>query len=234
MFLYFKAAHEKSHHSNVGQVNPDDLSSSIDNVWNALYCVVLAIWSTIMIEMWKRKESEIAHLWNMKGYIGNDSERVEYRSEYVICPETHHYKKETFSNAYLRRIFVELPTIISAIGIFIGVYYAYYRYMHSHTSMVSSLVSAAIYAIVIILLGTTYKAIANLLATWENHRFQQEWENSLITKVFSFQFVNSYIALFAFAFAEQNFNTLAYNVAIFIIVKQIAMNLVEVFIPIFT
>ena len=56
----------------------------------------------------------------------------------------------------------------------------------------------------------------------------------MITKAFVFQFVNSYIALFAFAFAEQNFNNLAYNVAIFIIVKQIAMNLVEVFIPIFS
>jgi hypothetical protein len=31
-----------------------------------------------MIEMWKRKESEIAHLWNMKGYKGNDEERKDF------------------------------------------------------------------------------------------------------------------------------------------------------------
>lgn len=167
----------------------------------------------------------------MKGIVGNDSERVEYKSELVICPETKNYKKENFNNAYIRRLFVEFPTIISAIAIFIGVYYGYYRYIHTHTGSAASLISAVIYSIIIIVLGVVYKKVAILLVNWENHRLQQDWEDSLITKAFAFQFVNSYIALFAFAFAEQNFNTLAYNVAIFIIVKQIAMNLVDVFIP---
>lgn len=69
-------------------VNAESLIASIDNVWNSLYCIILAIWSTIMIEMWKRKEHEIAHMWNMKGYVGNDSERPEFKSELVVCPET--------------------------------------------------------------------------------------------------------------------------------------------------
>jgi hypothetical protein len=26
----------------------------------------MALWSTILIEAWKRRQNEIAHLWNMK------------------------------------------------------------------------------------------------------------------------------------------------------------------------
>lgn len=67
------------------------LKNSLDNIWNCLYCILLALWSTIMYEMWKRKEHEIAHLWNMKDYIGNDSERPDYKSEYIIDPKTKDY-----------------------------------------------------------------------------------------------------------------------------------------------
>jgi hypothetical protein len=36
----------------------------------------MAIWSTVMIEVWKRREHEIAHLWNMKGNSKNDDTEV--------------------------------------------------------------------------------------------------------------------------------------------------------------
>jgi hypothetical protein len=61
--------------------------------------------------------------------------------------------------------------------------------------------------------------VAKFLATWENHRYNEDWETSLATKNFSFQFVNAYIALFNIAFAEQNFNRLAYTLAIILVLK---------------
>lgn len=38
---------------------------TLDNPYNCLYCIILAVWMTVFIEMWKRRESEIAHMWNM-------------------------------------------------------------------------------------------------------------------------------------------------------------------------
>ena len=32
---------------------------NIDNPYNCLYCLVMAVWSTLFIEMWKRRENEI-------------------------------------------------------------------------------------------------------------------------------------------------------------------------------
>ena len=40
------------------------------------------------------------------------------------------------------------------------------------------------------------------MANWENHKYQQDWEDSLISKNFAFQFVNSNIALFSIAFKD--------------------------------
>lgn len=58
-----------------------------------------------------------------------------------------------------------------------------------------------------------------MMANWENHRYNEDYENSLVSKHFAFQFVNSNIALFSIAFYEQNFNKLALNLAIILAVK---------------
>ncbi len=57
------------------------------------------------------------------------------------------------------------------------------------------------------------------MANWENHKFLQDWENSLASKKIAFAFVNSNIALFAIAFYQQSFNQLAYSLAIILAVK---------------
>ena len=85
----------------------------------------------------------------------------------------------------------------------------------------------------IVILSTIYSAVALALTQWENHQFEDDWEDSLIIKNFSFQFVNAYIALFTMAFAEQDFNKLAYNLAIIIAAKQIGTNLLDVVMPFF-
>lgn len=42
-------------HADKNKVSSVAITSSIDNIWNLLYCIFLALWSTIMTEMWKRR-----------------------------------------------------------------------------------------------------------------------------------------------------------------------------------
>jgi hypothetical protein len=49
-----------------------------------------------------------------------------------------------------------------------------------------------------------YRTIAAYLTNWENHRTQTDYENSLIIKIFLFQFVNSYTSLFYVGFFKRN------------------------------
>ena len=63
-----------------------EIRNALDTPLCVIYCIILAIWATVMMEVWKRREHELAHIWNMKGYVGHDSERSDYQFEYVIDP----------------------------------------------------------------------------------------------------------------------------------------------------
>lgn len=75
--------------------------------------------------------------------------------------------------------------------------------------MASSIGASILNALIIIVLDYFYKKLATMMVNWENHKYADDWENSLITKNFSFKFVNSNIALLSTAFYVQDFNTLA-------------------------
>ena len=57
---------------------------TVDNPFNCLYCIIMAVWSTIFIEVWKRREFEIGLLWNMNTFKGEDQERPEFKADFFI------------------------------------------------------------------------------------------------------------------------------------------------------
>ena len=111
-------------------MNSDDKMKTAGDIletpFNFVYAIFLAIWATVMMEVWKRRESELAHIWRMKGYVGNDAERPDFKYEYVVDKVTSKHKKVSFINSYLRRVLVELPVIILSYGTCIGIYIGYY------------------------------------------------------------------------------------------------------------
>ena len=129
----------------------------VDTPWNSLYCIILALWSTIMVEMWKRKEHEIAHLWHMKGYKGVDSERPDYKADYVVDSKTKIIKKRSTTNTYLRRLLIELPTVCISIAVVVGFFIGYSKYKLTYTDDINSYGSAIVNALIIIILGVIYK-----------------------------------------------------------------------------
>ncbi len=123
----------------------------------------------------------------MTGYKGNDAERPEYQADLVIDMKQKSARKKNVVNTYFRRLTGELPTIIVAIAIVILCFWGYYRFSHDNEgSAAFSLGSSLINASVIIVLGVIYRALAVVLVNWENHKYSEDWENSLISKNFAF------------------------------------------------
>lgn len=60
----------------------------------------------------------------------------------------------------------------------------------------------------ITVLNSVYQMVAIGLTKWENHRTDTEYEDSLVAKLFAFQFVNSYSSLFYIAFLKSNIRIL--------------------------
>lgn len=58
-------------------------------------------------------------------------------------------------------------------------------------------------ALLIDLLNRIYSFLAEALSEWENHRTDSAFEDSMISKIFVFQFINSYASFFYLAFIAQ-------------------------------
>ena len=43
-------------------------SVSVDSPYNCLYSLLMALWSTAFMEVWKRREAEISNMWRMENY----------------------------------------------------------------------------------------------------------------------------------------------------------------------
>ena len=66
-----------------------------------------------------------------------------------------------------------------------------------------ALIPVVIHAIIIMILNQLiYSRIANVLTEWENHKTDEDFENSLILKRFLFEAFDCYISLFYLAFFE--------------------------------
>ena len=81
----------------------------------------------------------------------------------------------------------------------------------------------------IVLYGSIYRKIAFYAVNRENHRFEQEHENSLIMKLYVFEFVNSYFGLMYYSFFKNQFFNVTLNLISIQAFKQVAMNVIEFF-----
>jgi hypothetical protein len=73
---------------------------------------------------------------------------------------------------------------------------------------------------IIFVLGVIYNILAVVVCRIENHEFENEYENSLIFKDFIFQFLNSYLILFYYAYYKQSFSLVSSNILSLTISKQ--------------
>ena len=90
-------------------------------------------------------------------------------------------------------------------------------------------IPSVINALLIITFGFVYKRLCHYLVLKENHRYFSSFENSMINKIYMFQFVNNYISNFVIIFYNQNFAMLTTNLVTVMVFKQVFNNVIEYF-----
>jgi len=180
----------------------NDLPMTIDTPWACLYCLVMALWSAALMEAWKRRQNEFAHIWEMSTTERDESIRPEFKADYVISSRTKAVSMINTAKTRTRRFFSEIPITLLSVGAVIGCFIGNVIFQRDNTSTNDSIASSIISAVIIIVLGEIYEYVAVLMANWENHKYEDEYQDSLISKFFVFQFVNSNIALFFIAFYQ--------------------------------
>ena len=171
---------------------------------------LMAMWSVVFLEHWKRTEKNTALKWGMIGFEENEVTRPQFEGERILSPVNGkpvlYYPREKRA----RQEFVSSAVIYAFILVVIAVIASIFALriaIHATKATLagvelSSVVASVLLALQIQVLNGYFSDVAIKLTNKENHRTDTEYEDALIAKTFSFQFVNSYASLFYIAFIK--------------------------------
>ncbi|XP_074650547.1 anoctamin-7-like isoform X3 [Tubulanus polymorphus] len=230
LYLSIKRSHfASSTHPNTANVNQTSISQlvetfkdvlsvikeSFDNEITPYFALIICLWGTIFLELWKRKNATLAYEWDVDNFEISEPDRPEFvgtktRPDPVTKEDSHYYPL----NRKLIKFFVSasfvllmiLMVIISVVAVIVYRVFLDVDYCNSgklsgiECLLASTICSSLLNAISILLLGKLYDFLAVKLTDWENHRTKTAYDDALIIKMFSFQFVNSYASCFYIAF----------------------------------
>lgn len=201
---------------------------------NGFYAIFVVLWTTYFVESWKRKENKIADSWLMRDFQDPTTEREEFKAAMFIDQETKSTDKVSRFNTYFRQVFLGIPVSVFFICMVVATQVLmkswndanideYGKDVPYHLRFTPSIVNVAL----IFIYGAIYKVVAQKLVDGENHRYESAYEDSLINKMYMFQFINSYISNYIIAYWVRDFGILAQNLVVIMVFKQVGANIAE-------
>ena len=64
----------------------DVLKEAFDNNATPWYAITICIWSTVFLELWKRKNSVLAYEWDVTNFEETEPDRPEYYGQFASLP----------------------------------------------------------------------------------------------------------------------------------------------------
>jgi hypothetical protein len=173
------------------------------------YSLVVTVWSICMLEYWKRQEATTALYWGMSDFEQLEQDRPEFVGETIksyINGQDMTYFPSTSSKTRARfSLSVIISFIAAVLGTVAGIYILRFQLeASSETRGKASTVASILNTVQITVFNFIYQMVAQKLTDLENHRTDTAYEDSLIVKLFCFQFVNSYASFFFLAFIAGN------------------------------
>jgi len=167
----------------------------------------MAIWGTLFLENWKRKEVQLAMEWGMDGYQTEEQDRPEFSGIKSFSPVTG--KETLYFPSHMRRgriwrsyglVCMSLTVVIGSLALML--FGRRVLQMMPLLTYYSAEISSIAIAVQIEVLNYMFYSVALHLNDSENHRTDSEYEDALITKAFVFQFLNSFACLFYISFLK--------------------------------
>ena len=191
------------------------IADDIDVTGLPAFALVIALWATLFLEFWKRKEAIYRHKWGMAKFAEKEVPRPQFHGTWVPSPidgkmvELFPPYKKVF-RMFMGQSIVAVCGVL-AISAAAGLLYARSVWIlldtqNNGASRVRELQIAAsvLNALQVQIGNQLYKRVAAYLNEWENYRTETEYENALIFKAFLFEWINSYATLIYIAFFKQS------------------------------
>jgi hypothetical protein len=193
----------------------DDFGAALGKPYSGIvYAMFVSFWAQFMLEYWKREQARKAMEWGMIGFEEEQRDRASYGLD-PACEHIHspvdgkaivYFPSEEKSKRIRKSVRITFLLIALVIGCVGLVFFVKYEMVHSsdpNTQAAAGIVASILNAAQIQILNALYSEYAVQLNEQENPRTDTEYEDSLITKLFAFQFVNSYAPLFYIAFIKE-------------------------------
>ncbi|XP_042351346.1 anoctamin-10 [Plectropomus leopardus] len=208
-----------------------------------IQAVFSMLWSTVVMELWKRRSSSLSYRWGTLHLAERFAEpRPGFHGELGVNPVTGRVEP-LFPEwqRHLRMALVSIPVVGLFLGLVVlgmlGFYWGEAQVKHLHADWDSLLSEALLYMPSVLhivytnVLATVYRTVARCLTEYENHREESSHDNHLTAKVLVFTFFNYFTVLFHIAFFKQDVPLLRKRLASLLIVTQLINQVTEVVIP---
>lgn len=177
---------------------------------NAAYSVFMTIWATVFLESWMRHESSLSIVWGQTKFEKVEIARPQYKGVERRSPITDemdeiHYDDSKRYKFLLLALTVSLTIILLVLGLVAAIIIL--KSFLTNTLLIGGIdfagpVCSILNAIQILIFNFIYSKLAKSLTDLENHKTENQYQDSFILKVFAFQFVNSFNSLIYIAFAK--------------------------------
>ena len=199
-----------------------------------------SIFITFLVERWKRKSSEIAVRWGTLDMLNQKLDRKVIRKEYsgdeVISESTGaltKYNKQNYKWFYFLCGTIIL-LIVSAFIILLFLGTQQIKLKYPHLSFIENIGVSTINGFVIAILNTVYAFAVQFFVKKENHKYQDDYEKSLIFKTVLFKALTSYLGVFYLTFiTRESFDTLFSTLLSLLVTKQVSSTFTMVSIALF-
>ncbi|XP_069757452.1 anoctamin-10-like [Narcine bancroftii] len=209
-----------------------------------LFSVFNIIWSTVIMELWKRHSFVLSYTWGTLQMNSKfEDPRLGYKGLMGINPITHRH--QPYYPAWKRKVkiwLVSIPILCLFLALSVWSTYFFFRleawvkgfYIENEDCWTCVLyIPSILHTLSITVMNAVNKMMAEMLTEWENHRLESSFQNHLTVKVLVFRFVNCFSALFYISFYLQDLELLRKKLASLLILTQIINQCTETLVPYF-
>lgn len=240
---YFSGEVQQEMVESVSGADPDAEASSSGISGHMVQAVFSMLWSTVVMELWKRRSASLSYRWGTlhlaerfaeprPGFYGNLGVNPVTGRVEPLFPE---WQRD------LRMALVSVPVV----GLFLGLvvvgmvlfYWGEAQVKQIHSDWDSLWTQTLLYLPSVLhivytnVLATVYRTVAQALTEYENHREESAFDNHLTGKVLVFTFFNYFAVLFHIAFFKQDVPLLRKRLASLLMVTQLINQVTEVVVP---
>ncbi|KAL0083800.1 calcium-activated chloride channel-domain-containing protein [Phycomyces blakesleeanus] len=168
------------------------------------FSVFMLVWAVVYLEMWKRKEKELAVMWGVRNCSKYEKRRAEYGGDGTIKDEVTGEELPFVApwKTIVRRILAIPGVALGAVFLSSIVGFVFFLQLFLHEYYAGPFAQILHYAptigyvLFIPTMTNIYNKWVKILNDWEMHKTDASWESNYTKKIFIANFLVGYLSLF--------------------------------------